>query len=75
MIYCDLREKHDDYAIYFYGSDPSKLNGEIEIKSDLSVRIIRPTDSNLNMWIGKLIVKYKNDFNKSIFRKKIAYEC
>lgn len=76
MIYCKIKDKTDKHAIYAYGVKTDELDGEFFVSDKLEFRIIKHSKAgNLNYWLGKLIYKYRYDFNNKIFRDKISYEC
>lgn len=75
MIYGKLIGKNNNYAIYQFGDSPSNLTGKVKILSDLSIEILQEPDHNMNLWLGKMIFTYREEFGKENFPEKISYEC
>lgn len=76
-VYCNLKERNNEFAIYKIGTRVSDISGEVTFYKDLrepklnkqAVKyLVRPIQ------ITRLYGKYKDDFAKGIFKDKLAIE-
>lgn len=78
MVYCNLKQKKNASAIYYFGASLNDMSGEVEFFSEnKNPSIIKQPETKLvaSSLITKLFIKYKTDFSKGIYPKKISYEC
>lgn len=77
MVFCFLKEIKSESAIYYFGSLPTKMDGEIEFFTDRRPPeiIIEPTEHVSLLWIGKLWSTHRDEFFQGTLREKISYEC
>lgn len=78
MIYCRLKEKKENSAVYYAGANTTDMTGEIEFFNDGSAPILNKQaeeEEILPVFIGKIFAKYKDEFANGEFKKKIAFEC
>ncbi len=74
MIYGELIELGDNYAVYRYGHGPSNLTGKVKIYSDLSIEILKEPEENMNLWLGKMLAKYGKEFENNNFPEMIFFQ-
>ena len=77
MVYCNLKKKNSDSAIYSFGMSTDDITGEVIIyKASIQPSILKqPTKGTAtHITINRLVVKYKEQFSKGIFPSKISYE-
>ena len=76
MIYCNRTSKTKTSGTYSFGMNAENLSGVITFSKD-SFEIEKWPDEgeNCKLWLRKLIAKHRGDFQKGVFRKKLAYEC
>ncbi|MBQ7118491.1 MAG: hypothetical protein IJN88_09800 [Clostridia bacterium] len=77
MIYCNLKQKDKNSAVYFFGTEIEDITGEVEFYTDFSQPKIlkQPLKNEVKANIfNKILIKYKKDFVKGIFNQKISYE-
>lgn len=78
MIYCNLKQKKNTSAIYYFGTSLNDMSGEVEFFSEnKNPSIIKHPKTKLvaSSLITKLFAKYKTDFSKGVYPQKISYEC
>lgn len=77
MVYCNLKQKSDNSAIYSFGMSTDDITGEVVFYTEFTQPSIlkQPKKEKANNIImNKLVVKYKEQFSKGIFPNKISYE-
>lgn len=77
MVYCNLKEKKDNSAIYFFGATTEDVNGEVIFYTEpIQPQIIKqPSKQSVSIIsLNKIVAKYKNQFIEGIFPNKISYE-
>lgn len=77
MVYCNLKEQKDNYAIYYTGSKVSDISGEVKFYKEFkNPQIIKQPDSGIlyQSMVNRLAVKYKIQFSNGEFPDKISYE-
>jgi len=77
MVYCTLKKKSSDSAVYYIGCSLEDINGEVEFfAKSINPRILQqPKENNVSSsMLTKLAVKYKDKFLKGEFPDKISYE-
>ena len=77
MIYCNLKEIKNNYAVYYFGIDLNNITGEVVFYSTLTEpRILKYPETGTvpRSWLSKIVVKYKNDLTKCNFPEKMSYE-
>ena len=78
MVYCKLKERIKDGALYLYGGETDDLTGEIKFANDgKSFDIIKePQKSDVYLRsLNRLFGKYKAEFSQGKFEDKLSYEC
>lgn len=77
MVYCNLKQKNKESAVYTFGVAPNDVTGEAEFHSDMRKPTIlkQPETGNVPGWIlTRLLVKYKDKIENGIFPDKLCYE-
>ena len=77
MVYCLLKEKTGNYAIYATGKRVDDMTGEIVFyKDEQEPELLKQADRfPVHVKdITRLYVKYKAEFSKGEFREKLAIE-
>lgn len=78
MVYCNLIDANETSARYAYGSHPTSLTGEIYFdgKNGYFEIIKEPENDTVYLkCLKSLYWKYYRDFEKGVFREKIAFEA
>ena len=78
MVYCKLKERIKDGAVYLYGGITDDLTGEIKFANDgKSFDVIKTPEKSevYTRSLNRLFGKYKTDFEKGDFKEKLSYEC
>lgn len=77
MIYCNLKNKTENSAVYSFGTTIEDITGEVEFYTDFTEPSIlkQPStgDVTVNM-LNRLVIKYKSKFALGVFPDKLAYE-
>lgn len=77
MIYCKLKEKHETFAIYQFGTDIEDMTGEVVFfASFIEPQIINQPDLTKvpNSWLNKVVIKYKEQLLIGSFPIKMSFE-
>ena len=77
MVYCNLKERKESYAIYYAGSKVSDISGEVKFYKEFkNPQIIKQPDSGVlyQSTVNHLAVKYKKQFIDGEFPDIISYE-
>lgn len=77
MIYCKIKEKKDNSAIYLFGNDIEDITGEAEFFSTFTEpKIIKQpkTGSVPAGLLAKVVIKYKAKLTEGNFPEKMAFE-
>lgn len=77
MVYCNLVEKHQEYAIYSVGTDAGDITGEAKFFNKfVQPLVIRQPKTGFvsNATLSKVAIKYRNVFLNGEFPNKISYE-
>lgn len=77
MVYCKLKNKSEESAIYNIGTSVDDMTGEIVFYKDLrEPEIIKqPEVERLRIpHIARIYGKYRDEFSKGNFKEKLAYE-
>ncbi len=77
MVYCDLKAKTENQAVYYVGTSTEDISGEVVFYKDLREPVILklPGKSLLRMaHVAKIYRKYKDEFSQGIFKDKLSYE-
>ena len=77
MVYCNLKQKGEKSAIYYYGATTDDITGEVEVyAAAVSPVIIKPPHEGgvTNSALIRLAIKYEERFMRGEFPEKIAYQ-
>ena len=77
MIYFEIKEKHETFAIYKFGMTIEDMSGEVTVFSSfVEPQIIKqPTSMKVpNSWLNQVIVKYKEQLLNGAFPPKMSFE-
>ena len=77
MVYCKIKERHEDSAIYNIGTTVNDMSGEITFfKSGKDPVLNKQAEKRQvgERHIVKLYIKYADEFAKGIFKEKLAIE-
>ena len=77
MVYCNLKEKRKDSAVYNIGTTVGDLSGEVVFYADMREPELLQQAKNepvRTKHIAKIYGKYYGEFAKGVFKEKLAYE-
>lgn len=77
MVYCKIKERNADSAVYLIGARTDDMTGEITFfKGNRLPKLNKQAEKYpvREMHISRLYGKHMSDFEKGIFKDKIAYE-
>lgn len=77
MVYCNFKEKTDTTVTYMYGAVVNDVTGELifHFTEDIIEIVTPPKKEKVYMkYIKRLYGKQRENFQKGIFKEKIAYE-
>lgn len=77
MVFCKLKEKKADSAIYNIGTDVNDMTGEVIFFKDLREPELLKQAKEEPVRVGhlaRIYGKYRGDFASGKFKDKLAYE-
>lgn len=77
LVYCEIKEKFDTYALYKVGSTIDDMSGEVIFyKESMIPNIIKQPNTNAvtETSVSRVRMKYKNSFDKGEFPEKMSVE-
>ena len=77
MVYCKLKEKKTDSAIYNIGTDVNDMSGEVVFFKDLrEPELLKQAKENpvRVVHLARIYGKYRNAFASGKFKEKLSYE-
>lgn len=78
MVYCDYRQHDENTVTYAYGGETSDISGLVRFDLDgKGFELVKEPEKSVvhTRSLMRLYGKYKSDFSKKNFGKKISYEC
>lgn len=77
MVYCKIKEKTADHAVYSIGIRTDDMTGEITFFKDQRPPVLNRQADKYPVGvrhIGKVYGKYTDEFAQGVFKEKLAYE-
>ena len=77
MVYCKIKERKDDFAVYNIGTRVDDMTGEITFYKGHQEPLLGKQAEKApirDIHIVKILRKYMRDFEKGIFNDKLAFE-
>lgn len=77
MVFCKLKEKKVDSAVYNIGTDVNDLTGEVIFFKDLREPELLKQAEEEPIRVGhiaRIYGKYRDDFANGNFKEKLAFE-
>lgn len=77
MIYCKIKERYDDHAVYNVGATLTDMTGQLTFFRDERLPVLDKQADEvpvLDAYIARLYRKYAHQIHAGVFADKMAYE-
>ena len=77
MIYCNIKKKNDNSAIYLFGTSTNDITGEAEFFSTFTEPKIfkQPETRDVPLsQLSRIVVKYRSELTHGKFPERMSYE-
>ena len=77
MVYCSLKQKNDNSAVYLFGASLNDITGEVVFSTTFSTPQIIKQPKSISVpvsTLSKVAIKYRDEFSSGKFPNKLSYE-